>query len=70
MSVKELIIPATDGYQLAASLFRGSETEEAAAKVVVINGATGAPRQFYRLFAEFLQLKGVTVERPAITVDS
>lgn len=61
MSPTDLVIPATDGYQLAATLFKANDEKISASNVVVINSATGVPRKFYRSFAQFLQEHGYTV---------
>ena len=57
-SVRELVIPARDGYALAASLF---EPQAPSGAVVLINSATATPRQFYRHFAAALARAGYTV---------
>lgn len=51
-------IAASDGYPLAADVF---EPETPHGPVVVINGAMGVRRRFYRPFAEFLRQHGMTV---------
>jgi predicted alpha/beta hydrolase len=50
------LIPAADGYPLAATLYRGSDQT-----VVLVNPATGVPHRFYRRFASWLQQFGWTV---------
>jgi predicted alpha/beta hydrolase len=42
------------GYPLAASLFEASDADT----VVVVNSATGVPRQFYKHFAAYLRDRG------------
>lgn len=61
MSFTDIVIPATDGYQLAATLFKADDEKISTSNVVVMNAATGVPRQFYRSFAQFLQEHGYTV---------
>jgi predicted alpha/beta hydrolase len=51
-------IPATDGFQLAASLFT-SEIEASTARTVVIAPATAVKRRFYEKFAAFLASQGL-----------
>ena len=48
----EQLIPAGDGYPLAATLFRPQD--HATQGVTIINAATAVPRHFYRHFARFL----------------
>ncbi|MEM7116117.1 MAG: alpha/beta fold hydrolase, partial [Chloroflexota bacterium] len=55
--MKELKIPARDGYELAATLFEASESRQ----IVLLNSATPVSRQFYRHFAQFLCEQGYTV---------
>ncbi|MEM1414462.1 MAG: alpha/beta fold hydrolase [Myxococcota bacterium] len=45
---EEIVIPARDGYPLAASLFRPAEPT---GRVVVVSSATAVRRRFYRRFA-------------------
>lgn len=59
--VKELKIPARDGYPLAATTIRPT----VASRVAVINSATAVPRRFYRHFATALANAGYL----AITYD-
>lgn len=57
---RPIIIPARDGYPLAARVF-GESTD----RVVVISAATAVPQRFYRHFAGALALAGYT----AVTYD-
>jgi predicted alpha/beta hydrolase len=52
---RDLRIPATDGFPLAATLFEPAGTPRA---LVTVNGATAVPRRFYAAFAEFLAARG------------
>jgi predicted alpha/beta hydrolase len=54
----DIIIPAVDGYPLAATLFlpRGAKRH-----AVLINSATATPRKIYRRFAAYLALRGCAV---------
>lgn len=54
-------IAASDGYPLAATLYRGNSNDT----VVLINSATAVPRRFYQRFASWLQQHGWT----AVTYD-
>lgn len=54
----DILIPATDGYKLSASVFK---TDRKNSKVVVINSATAVPRQFYNHFANALCHAGYDV---------
>ena len=58
MRVEERVIPARDGFRLAATVFgeQASGTD-----TVVVAPATGAPRGFYGAFARFLADAGYTV---------
>jgi len=56
---RELTIPATDGLALAATAYE--PVGQAARLAVVINGATGVPRSYYRHFAEYLAAQGCAV---------
>jgi predicted alpha/beta hydrolase len=57
MSEVELVIPARDGYPLAATVFG----PEAAGDWVVVNSATAVPRGYYARFARFLAAQGFGV---------
>ncbi|MBL8571010.1 MAG: alpha/beta fold hydrolase [Phreatobacter sp.] len=61
-SDETLIIPATDGYPLAASIF---EPDGPVRSTVVIQSATAVPRRFYAEYAADLAARG----RRAITFD-
>lgn len=55
---RETIVPARDGYPLAASLFMPARP---AATWVVVNSATAVPRAYYARFARFLAAEGFAV---------
>jgi len=55
----EFSIPARDGYPLAAEIVHATDAR-AGSRVVVLNGAMGVPRQFYRKFAVALAAAGMT----------
>ena len=55
---QDLRIPARDGIALAATAY---EPRGAAGLAVVINGATGVPRGYYRAFADYLAGHGCAV---------
>jgi predicted alpha/beta hydrolase len=61
---RDLVIPAGDGYQLAATLFEPSAIIRPA-PITIIAGATGVPQTFYARFATYLAEQG----RPALTFD-
>jgi predicted alpha/beta hydrolase len=54
----DIIVPAADGYPLAATLFlpRGAKRH-----AVLINAATATPRKIYRRFASYLARRGCAV---------
>jgi predicted alpha/beta hydrolase len=54
----DIIVPAVDGYKLAATLFlpRGAKRH-----AVLINAATATPRKIYRAFAGYLAGRGCAV---------
>ena len=54
----DLVLPARDGFDLAATLFKPGWPNGAA---ILINGGTGIPRQFYGAFAQHLAMRGFTV---------
>ena len=56
----DLRIPAKDGYSLAATLFR-PDSRSHPGRITVIQSATGVPRSYYRLFAEYLRQSGHAV---------
>ena len=56
---RELTIPAPDGIALAATAYEPARRDTRLA--VVINGATGVPRGYYRHFAEYLAAQGCAV---------
>jgi predicted alpha/beta hydrolase len=59
MSIRQLIIPALDGYRLAATLYvpRGRKRKA----VVQLNSAIGIGRDFYKTYANFLASRGFHV---------
>jgi predicted alpha/beta hydrolase len=64
IDVSEFKLPATDGFELAATLYRAAGAAGTAANppVVLINSATGVKRGYYDKFARFLADRGfVTV---------
>jgi predicted alpha/beta hydrolase len=56
--IDDIMLPASDGYMLAATLFlpRGAKQE-----AVLINSATAVPRKIYRHFATYLAGRGCVV---------
>lgn len=58
MHTENLSIAARDGYPLAATLYRGEETN---GRVVIVSSATAVPRRFYRHFAAALARAGYHV---------
>lgn len=56
MSEVDLVIPARDGYPLAATAFGGDGSDW-----VVVNSATAVPRGYYARFARFLAAEGWSV---------
>jgi predicted alpha/beta hydrolase len=56
--IDDITVPATDGFQLAATLFLPRRTRRAA---VLINSATAVPRKIYRSFAGYLASRGAVV---------
>src|SRR3954469_19175613 len=56
--IDDIIIPATDGYSIAATLFlpRGPKTH-----AVLINSAAAVTRTIYRNFASYLAARGCAV---------
>jgi predicted alpha/beta hydrolase len=54
----DIIVPAADGYPLAATLFLPRRAKRHA---VLINAATAAPRKIYRRFAGYLARRGCAV---------
>lgn len=54
----DLVLPARDGVQLAATLFEPAAPNGAA---VLVNAGTGIPRQFYGAFAQHLAAHGFAV---------
>ena len=51
----DIIIPAADGYSIAATLFLPRSSKRHA---VLINSATAVPRRIYRAFASYLAHRG------------
>ncbi|MEZ4360460.1 MAG: alpha/beta fold hydrolase [Kofleriaceae bacterium] len=64
IEVREFKLPATDGFELAATLVRPTG-EGACRAAVVINSATGVKRGYYTKFATFLAERGL----PTLTFD-
>jgi predicted alpha/beta hydrolase len=56
MTATTLSLRASDGYQLTGSHFEAESDQ-----YIVMAGATGVPRGFYRRFAQFAQQRGVNV---------
>lgn len=56
----DLTIPATDGFELAATHFP-PEREGREGRFVVIHSATGVRRRYYRRYAAFLAAEGFSV---------
>jgi predicted alpha/beta hydrolase len=56
---REIRIPARDGYLLSATLLEPENREPHG--LVIVNSATGVPRQFYRRYAEYLRQEGFAV---------
>lgn len=54
---REFKLPATDGFELAATLYRAAELP-ANAPAVLINSATGVKRRYYDRYARFLAENG------------
>jgi predicted alpha/beta hydrolase len=54
---RELTLPATDGFRLAATLYRSAELP-ANAPAVLINPATGVKRRYYDRYARYLADSG------------
>ena len=55
----DILIPATDGFALGATLFLPRNTKRRHA--ILINSATAVPRSFYRGFASYLARQGCAV---------
>lgn len=58
MAQVDFTLHTSDGYRLAASRF---EPEQPNGLSVLINSATGAPRHYYRYFADYLAQRGCLV---------
>ena len=58
VATEDHILVATDGYRLAATVYRPTGDSSA---VALVNSATAVPRQFYRHFATALAESGFTV---------
>ncbi len=68
VSVEDIVLPASDGFALAASLFKPAGDVRGA---VLINSATAVPRKIYRSFASYLAGRGhavVTYDCEGVTV--
>lgn len=59
-----LVVPAADGYPLAATLWRGDDASPAA-RAVLVNAGAGIPARFYDRFAAWLADRGL----PTLTYD-
>lgn len=56
------MIPARDGFDLAATIYQPQTTEDQPSEtVVIINSAMAVPRRFYRYLATYLAQSGFTV---------
>jgi predicted alpha/beta hydrolase len=64
IDIRDVTIPADDGYRLAATVFVPANCDPAA-PVTIIAAATGVPARFYRRFAHYLAAHG----RIALTFD-
>lgn len=60
MKISHIKIPATDGFQLAATLYLPAE-ERNNNRVVLINSAMAVQRSYYDQYARFLSEEGFTV---------
>jgi predicted alpha/beta hydrolase len=58
VSVEDIVLPASDGFALAASLFKPAGDIRSA---ILINSATAVPRKIYRSFASYLVGRGHAV---------
>ncbi len=56
---EDLRIPATDGFSLAATLFKAPAARDLG-RLVQINSATAVPREIYFKYAAFLASEGIT----------
>lgn len=59
-----LVIPAADGYPLAATLWRGDDAS-APSRAVLVNAGAGIPARYYDRFAAWLADRGL----PTLTYD-
>jgi predicted alpha/beta hydrolase len=64
--MQEITIPTQDGFDLPATLFESNGGYPSSGPVVLISSATGAPRRFYRHFAQYLADNGA---RAVLTYD-
>ncbi len=60
-SGRDIVIPATDGYRLAATIFDPPEDDDRPEHLVVIASATGVRRRYYGAFASWLANRGTRV---------
>jgi predicted alpha/beta hydrolase len=58
-AVSDVVVPARDGFGLAATLFMPTQPD--GARAVLIGPAMGVRRRFYARFAEFLRRRGFVV---------
>jgi predicted alpha/beta hydrolase len=56
--IDDVMVPASDGYMLAATLFLPRGAKQSA---ILINSATAVPRKIYRSFATYLAGRGCVV---------
>jgi predicted alpha/beta hydrolase len=57
--MQDLILPAADGYKLAATLHTPDTPAPGAPQWIVIGCATAVPRGFYKRFGEYVASKGL-----------
>ena len=60
VSHKDLVIPASDGFSLAATRY-DARPDRSQGRAIAIHAALGAPRQYYRHFACWLAEQGFDV---------
>lgn len=56
--IRDLLVPAEDGFALAATVFEPPTPIDTAAPLTVIAGGAGIPRRFYTKFATWLAERG------------
>ncbi len=62
---RDILIPADDGFALAATVTPAEIEAPAQSAIVVVSSATAVPRGYYASFAEFMAKQGIT----AVTFD-